>query len=264
MLLRLLTFSVPLCWVASIGWLLSVIWSPPESRMVEIDPREVYEIFFNWNESTNMTLLENGSRRGQVSISGGSGVEPETNEETRSLSVSGMLERFLPANDSRSIDLFWRGVLDFSGDLEMKRGDFSVRIPSRQLTAHLKMEGEPMEVSARAISNHVELFAYDGALQGNAMPMQVLPMASVLGVNQLTPQDLEFTTEARMGTFSFGGRDLRAYLLTFRRPETTGALRVYFSEAGEPLRIDSDFGMEAVSEILVPLEAYQKPGEKKS
>jgi len=34
------------------------------------------------------------------------------------------------------------------------------------------------------------------------------------------------------------------------------------SEVGEPLRIETDFGVEAVSEILVPLDAYLKRKEK--
>ena len=259
MLLRFLTVSIVLLWVASMGWLLSVIYAPPESRMVEIDPREVYEVFFNWNETTNMTLLESGTRRGQVSISGGSGIDPDTAEFTKSLSVSGMLESFLQGDGERSVDLFWRGVIDFTEEMELHQGDFSVRVPGRQLTAHLKMSGEPMQISARALSNQVEMFSYEGALEDGVMPLQLLPMASILGVNQLTAGDLALSTEARMGTFSFGGRDLRAYLLTFQRPEAEGALRVYLSEAGEPLRIESDFGMEAISEILVPLDAYQKP-----
>lgn len=262
MLLRILTLTIVAFWVATVAWLLSVIWAPPESRMVEIDPREVYEVFFNWNESTNMTLLENGARRGQVSISGGSGIDPDTVELTRSLSVSGMLESFLPGEGSRSIDLFWRGVIDFTEEMELHKGDFSVRVPSRQLTAHLKLEGDPLQMSARALSDRAVLFSYEGAVEGGSLPLQVLPMASTLGLNQITPDDVALDTEARMGTFSFGGRDLRAYLLTFRRSESEGALRVYLSEAGEPLRIESDFGMEAVSEILVPLDAYRKPGEK--
>ncbi len=259
MLLRILTLSIIALWIASIGWLLSVIWAPPESRMVVIDPQEVYEVFFDWNESTNMTLLENGSRRGQISIAGGSGIDPDTVELTRSLSVSGMLEEFLPEEGSRSINLFWRGVIDFSEEMKLLKGDFSVRIPSKQLTAHLELEGNPLQVSARALSDRAVLFSYEGAVEGGSLPLQVLPMASMLGLNQMTSSDVVLDAEARMGTFSFGGRDLRAYLLTFQRSESEGALRVYLSEAGEPLRIESDFGMEAVSEILVPLDAYKKP-----
>jgi hypothetical protein len=35
-------------------------------------------------------------------------------------------------------------------------------------------------------------------------------------------------------------------------------VRAYLSEVGEPLKIESDLGFEAVSEILVPLDAYRR------
>ena len=61
-----------------------------------------------------------------------------------------------------------------------------------------------------------------------------------------------------MGEYSFGGRDMRAYLLILRAVEQDMTFRVYFSEVGEPLKVETDFGFEAISEILVPLEAYRK------
>jgi len=85
---RLFTVFVVLFWAASVGWLCAVVWAPPESRMSRVDPREVYDTFFAWNDSTSMTLLENGARRGQLTVSGGSGVDPGAN----TLSFSGSLE----------------------------------------------------------------------------------------------------------------------------------------------------------------------------
>jgi hypothetical protein len=55
-----------------------------------------------------------------------------------------------------------------------------------------------------------------------------------------------------------GGREMRAFLLTLRSDKQAQEVRIYLSEAGEPLRIESDLGFEAVSEILVPLDAYQR------
>jgi hypothetical protein len=69
---------------------------------------------------------------------------------------------------------------------------------------------------------------------------------------------LRFTTDARVGNFNLGGREMRAFLLTLRSDKQAQEVRIYLSEAGEPLRIESDLGFEAVSEILVPLDAYQR------
>lgn len=292
---RLFSVFVVVFWLLTMGWLVAVVWAPPESRMARVDPREVYSVFFAWNESTNMTLLDNGLRRGQITISGGSGEVSDTGKFTNSLSLSGMLDSNDGQEVSRRIDLFWKGVLEFSESLEMDLAEFSIRVPSRQSTAHLALErkekpasdpgtesddegdGErsstgtidlakgdfPFIFRARALINRQEIFSFDSSVTGSsALPLQMLPFGSVMGIDSFQPDQLKFDVEARRGTFTFGGRDLRAYLLIFRAVEQEGALRVYLSEAGEPLRIETDLGFEAVSEILVPLDAYRKNSDK--
>ena len=78
MLLRIVPIFIVTFWLASVAWLCAVVWAPPESRMAQVDPRQVYDVFFAWNESTNMTLLDNGMRRGQITIAGSSGDDLET------------------------------------------------------------------------------------------------------------------------------------------------------------------------------------------
>jgi len=75
------------------------------------------------------------------------------------------------------------------------------------------------------------------------------------------PSLADFNIDARMGNFTFGGRDLRAYLLIVSAGENGESMRIFLSEVGEPLRIETDFGFEAVSEILMPLDAYLKKNE---
>ena len=55
---------------------------------------------------------------------------------------------------------------------------------------------------------------------------------------------------------------MRAYLLILRTVEQDVIFRVYFSELGEPFKVETNFGFEAISEILVPLEAYRKSQEQ--
>lgn len=275
---RLLSVVIVLFWLASMGWLCAVVWAPPESRMAQVDAREVYSVFFNWNESTAMTLLENGVRRGQITIAGGSGEDPDTGVFTNSLSLSGTMESRETRNEDGSpqIDLFWRGLLDFSKSLGLQSGNFSVRVPTRQLSAHFSMvrkpDAEEMEVSkesfdfkARAVLNQQPLFEFDSLKgAGNALPLHLLPMKSMIGIESLDPQNLEFEAEARMGKFTFGGRDLRAYLLILRRPGSEESVRVFLSEVGEPLKLETDYGFEAISEMLVPLNAYSGGKEANS
>lgn len=270
---RLFSIAIVLFWLGSVAWLCAVVWAPPGSRMAKIDPREVYAVFFAWNDSTKMTLLENGVRRGEVTIAGGSGVEAQTGVFERFLSLSGQLDTFDERSGAPVVDLFWKGTLTFSETMESRGGEFSVRIPSKELTAMIAYEG-PIDglgpastpssgrtpMRARVAMGGREVFAigpdspFDPAM---AAPM-LGSLASMGGVNLLDPAQLAFTTEARVGSFNLGGREMRAFLLTLRSDEQDQELRVYLSEAGEPLRIESDLGFEAVSEILVPLEAYQR------
>lgn len=271
---RFFSIAIVLFWLGSVAWLCAVVWAPPGSRMAKIDPREVYAVFFAWNDSTKMTLLENGVRRGEVTIAGGSGVEAETGEFERFLSLSGQLDSFDERSGAPVVDLFWKGTLTFTEAMESRGGEFSVRIPSKELTAMIAYDGPipggagTMSVAstartpmrARVAMGGREVFAigpdspFDPAM---AAPM-LGPLASMGGVNLLDPAQLSFSTEARVGNFNLGGREMRAFLLTLRSEEQAQELRIYLSEAGEPLRIESDLGFEAVSEILVPLEAYQR------
>ena len=276
MLFRIVTVAIVGFWLASVGWLCAVIWAPPESRMAQVDPREVYEVFFAWNESTRMTLLENGSRRGEITIAGGSGDDRKTGLFVNSFSMTGTIDTIDPSNDFPGIDLSWRGLAEFSRELEFDSGDFSVRIPGLNMSAHVSLEGRPMVTKAAVSMSEIPVFRFDSSKDSfNSGSLQSLPLAgafggglpfsSMAGKGELDESVLDsLKVDARMGNFTFGGRDLQAYLLIFSSGDHDEAMRVFLSGVGEPLRIETDFGFEAVSEILMPLEAYLKKKESPS
>lgn len=275
MLPRILTVVVVAFWLASVGWLCAVVWAPPESRMARVDPREVYEVFFSWNESTRMTLLESGSRRGEVTVAGSSGEHRKTGAFSNAISLSGTVDTLDPANDFPGIDLSWRGLAEFNRGIEFQYGDFSLRIPGLSLTAHLSVAGDPPATKASVSIGDLPVFQYDSAKTSlNAESLMALAFASFPGgglpletrwkegAMAATPD--QFEVAARMGNFSFGGRNLRAYLLIVKHKDREGSVRIFLSEAGEPLRLETDFGLEVVSEILVPLDAYLKKNDNTS
>lgn len=263
MLQKSLTIAIIAIWLGSMGWLCAVVWAPPESRMAQVDPREVFEVFFAWNESTRMTLLDNGSRRGEINIAGSSGNDVRTGKFANTLSVTGSIDALDQQNDEPGIDLFWRGFAEFGPEIAFDRGEFSVRVPRSGLTAHAAMEGMPPVVKASLMMGNKTIFETDSSQPSIGFDaLKMLPMVSVLGLDKVDPESLKFDVEARMGDFSFGGRDLRAYLLTLSSGEQeSGGVRIFLSEVGEPLRIESDLGFEAISEILMPLDAYSKKKE---
>lgn len=274
MLFRILPLGIVLFWLGSVGWLCAVVWAPPGSRMARVDPREVYRVFFSWNDSTNMSLLEHGVRRGQVTVSGGSGNDPVTGAFTRDLSLSGSLERYDPRSVSHLVDLFWKGTVSFTEGMALLEGDFSIRVPGEDLSARLHYLESAGTVELRVSKDGREILGFDDLASGAGGSTAESPLAMLgamaggasgglgalggLGPGSLHPGALSLEAGARMGNFNFGGRDMRAYLLTLRHPAHHQELRVYLSEAGEPLKIESDLGFEAVSEILVPLDAYRR------
>jgi len=229
-------------------------------------------VFFAWNEQTTMTLLDNGSRRGEITIGGSSGDDRKTGQFSNVFSMTGTIDTIDPSNDFPGIDLSWRGSAEFSRELEFNSGDFSVRIPGLNLSAHMDLEGDPMVAKAQVSMSEIPIFRFDSSANSlNSGTLQSLPFSSILGESlpfasmlesgEVDPSLADFNIDARMGNFTFGGRDLRAYLLIVSAGENGESMRIFLSEVGEPLRIETDFGFEAVSEILMPLDAYLKKNE---
>ncbi len=264
---RIISPAIVLFWAASVGWLCALVWAPPGSRMALVDPLEVYRVFFSWNDSANMTLLENGTRRGQLTVSGGSGLEPGTGEISRDLSFSGTLETYDSVGDSNLVDLFWKGTVAFSAAMVLRETDFSVRLPGKELSAHIGYSAATGEGNVRVMMAGREVLHFDGAQPGTlegtggllpSLPAMIGAAGIPGGLAAFHPAMMKVETTARIGRFNFGGRDRRAYFITFRQPDQDQEIRVFLSEAGEPLKIESDLGFEAISEILVPLDAYRR------
>lgn len=271
MQLRLLSIAIILFWMGSVAWLSAVVWAPAGSRMSEIDPREAYSVFFAWNESTTMTLLENGTRRGQVTVNAGSGEEEESGEFQRFFSVSGSFDRYDERSASNLVELFLKGTFVFNEAMESRGGLMAARVPGRDLRAEIefkpKGDGEKPMVRGKVEMGGREMFSFDSEADGSgsnsSMILSMLGAAPggglpIPGIGALDPSAMKFTTEAKVGRFHLAGREMRAYLLTFRGENEGGEVRVFLSEAGEPLRIETDLGFEAISEILVPLDAYKR------
>ncbi|MDP4583690.1 MAG: hypothetical protein NWT04_07185 [Verrucomicrobiales bacterium] len=257
MLSRIIPPAIVLFWLGSVGWLSAVVWAPPGSRMSEVDPFEVYRVFFSWNDSANMILLENGTRRGQVTVSGGSGNDPASGEFTRNLSLSGSIETYDPSSASNRVDLFWKGTVEFSEPMALQETDFSVRIPGKELSVQLRHSEKDKSGKVRVTMAGRELLSFDSTTPGPGNGI-LGALGGLGGLDALNPAAMKLEITARRGNFNFGGRDMRAYFVTLHNPDHDQEIRVYLSEVGEPLKIESDLGFEAISEILVPLDAYRR------
>jgi len=262
MLFRLLSVLVVALWLGSLVWLAVEQLAPPESRMTEIDPGEVYDVFFNWNDTANLTLLEQGRRRGQLAIAGGSGSTADSPDITRVLSLSGVIEAYDPGAVTTKVEMFFRGLLELAENNSLKKGEAAVRLPDRQLNATLILEGKPLRYQLKSTLRGADWLSFQGGGEGQetgaALPPALLPLMGMLGLESFDPATVSWSQQARYGEFSLLGRRMNAYRLSFKSDDFDSELRIYFSQVGEPLWIDSDFAYEAISEVLVPLEAYRR------
>ena len=247
------------------AWLAKTIFTPDEAGMVPVDPRRPIDVFFGWNNSAQLTLMKNGERVGQITVAGFDGKQP--NGETRNgpgFSISGTLDKLIDddrGNTISTVGMFGRSLIEFKDDLSIGLGKFLFRIPSSDLSVQAAIEGENQDLTVKAVLGGRKIFSYDGATQseeeltgfgmGNAIVKKTLDSVG-------DPSQLKWELEAFRGIHRMAGRRFPAYLMKFSVPELDQELRIYFSESGEPLQIDSDLGYQAMSEMLVPLDAFRR------
>lgn len=265
--LRIFQIAAALFWLGTVVWLVATVMAPPGSRMRGVEAEEAYMTFFRWNDTTNMALLENGRYRGKVSVSGTSGEDRREGRFLNSVSVVGSLEDAPGA--AGGTELSWRGLLEFTEEMGLNRGEFSLRVPGRELSLQLRFGGSSGDTwEGEASLGGVTLFRREGSA-GEGLPelpagtSALLPALGLDPSTDLDPGAWKFDLKARRGVFPLGGRALPGYLLAVSQADAGIEIRIFFSEAGEPLRVETGFGFEAVSEMLVPLEAYRKSGTRR-
>ncbi len=266
-MVRLFQCGIVLFWLASLGWLAATVWKTDEAGMVPVDPRRPVETFFGWNNSSQMTLLEGGVRVGQVTVAGfsdGAGEGPDAGEG--GFSLTGTLDRVVDderGGTVRTVGVFWRSLIEFRPGFVLDEANVLFRVPERQLNVQLAVAGPEAVLTARAVMGGNTLFEYDGAASaGNASVWDGLPplagqMVAPMLAGLPNPASWDWKVEAFRGRRRFAGRRLPVYLLRLSAAQSDHSLSVYFTESGEPLRIDTSFGYGALSEVLAPLSAFR-------
>jgi len=278
MIFRLTSVLIVLFWAGTTGWLIRTVWFTDEDRFEPIAAEEVMGAFFRWNDTTNLTILENGVKIGQMALGGLEGKDPRTGEVLRGLSSSGTLdEPEMETLGSASLTgLTWRLNANFAETSDLIDLETVIRVPRQNLNVRLEWKGEPPVLAARAMiggvtiyeSGHLSVDEADD--RGAAALIENSPAVAAAkagafplpGLGGKGPEGLadasawEPKIEASKGMMDAAGRGLPVYLLKIRFGNSGlgEPLRLYLSEAGEPLRIDTGWGFEAVAEVLIPVE----------
>ena len=275
MIPRLLSAFIILFWLATTGMLVRSIWFGEESRFEPVDPTEALGAFFQWNETSTLTIVENGQKIGQMVVSGFEGRDPRTGDFARGLSTQGTLDGRAESTGESGESLVgtsWRLTADFGESIELEHFDLKLRIPQQELDVRLALEGEPATLGARVIAGEMVIYETgslaEGSQPGVAPGTLPAPVAGALppqaamgwlpggGLVASDPEAWKPDVKASRGLMVVAGSRQPVYLVEVRLGSDLSStpLKLYFSEAGEPWRIDTGWGYEAMAEVLIPIE----------
>lgn len=254
-MVRTLQIVVIAFWLFTIGALLKTIYSPGEAGFVELDVRRPLQNFFEWNDSTRMNLYQDQRELGSLSVVAFNSAKQSRPGFSFSTTLMKEVEPHL-------MGAFINALFKFNEDFSLHKGAFTFKLPSQQLTTQLHTD-DNNELKALVKKGDQTLFNYEGSRDGSPTPamlgmIQGNPMAAgllaSLGQTQ-TDSDNENgalwggKVKAYRGFHRINGRRLPVFLLKIE-PVSQQEIRIYFTESGEPLVIESDFGIYAISEVL--------------
>lgn len=280
MIPRLLSAFILIFWLATTGLLVRSIWFGEETRFEPVDPSEALGTFFKWNETSTLTIVENGQKIGQMVVSGFEGRDPRTGDFARGLSTQGTLDgRAESAGEGGEslVGTSWRLTADFGQAVELEHFDLKLRIPQQELDVRLALEGDPPSVHAQVMAGEMVIYesgspsaeTLPGAAKKAGAPASsavgTLPSYAAMGglpggsLLAMDPEAWKPDVKASRGLMVVAGSRQPVYLVEVRFGADTSTLplKLYFSEAGEPWRIDTGWGYEAMAEVLIPVEGAQ-------
>lgn len=275
---RLLSAFIIVFWLATTGMLVRSIWFGEERRFEEVDPKQALGAFFQWNEISTLTIVENGQKIGQMVVSGFEGIDPRTGRFARGLSTQGTLDgRALEIGETGEalVGTSWRMTADFGESIDLEGFELKMRIPQQQLEVRLQLAGEPPTLGARVLSGDTVIYetgeltadslvggprtgsgSKPGSVAGSpasAAAMGWLPGGGLMA----DPEGWKPEIRASRGMMEVAGSRQLVYLVEvwFGGDTSGNPVKLYFSEAGEPWRIDTGWGYEAMAEVLIPIES---------
>ena len=248
MVVRTLQFLVFGFWLFTMGALLKAIYSPDEAGFVELDVRRPAQNFFQWNDSTRMTLYQDQRKLGRLSVV----AFEKTNDSQPGFSLSTTLTEGV---DPQMLGAFTSALFKFKDDFTLSRGSFIFKLPSRQLVAQIHTDSDD-QLTASVKMGEETLFDYQGSKEGSPNPamlgmLQANPMAGGLfaALNSGGEGQWQEKIKAYRGKHRVNSRRLPVYLFKIE-PTAQQEIRIYFTESGEPLVIETSFGIYAISEVL--------------
>ena len=240
-----------------------------------MDPEKVLGMFFSWTEGADLTILKDGQRIGQMSLSTQEKKMSSGDEGLREVSMAGSLggmsvKHRAGAGGARDKEFHWRGVMSVTDDMNFPKGDFVLNMPKIGMGAQFGFDNPAGTISVDVRSGDKEIIKYKGSPTGlKDLPElgwigRLLPLDALLGGRMSEGMMKAWAPEltGRYGSTMVAGRRMLVYQLAIRGKNSSSGnqprteVKLYLSETGEPLRIETEWGYEALAAVLVPIDLY--------
>ena len=255
-MMRIFQASIVCFWLATMVWLAKTILTPDEAGMIQVDPRRPVQTFFSWNDTAGMILLQNGVKLGEVQMVG---YPADEDGDPAGFSIALILNGEV---ETPVMGTFVRGLFRVNPDFSLHSSDFLFRIPSSDFKVLASAKSDGNVTMADAFLGGNKIFSFNSqtseAIDPGMMGMvKNHPLASELLSNAGDPADWKWQIEAYRGMHKFSGKRLPVYLIKLSLQQAQQSVRFYFSDSGEPLKVETDLGYQAISEMLSPVEKYK-------
>lgn len=250
MIARILSGFIILFWMTMTGLLVRKVWFPDESRLAEVSPRAVYELFAARGEPSYLDIFRDRNRIGTFQITPVFGTVDRP--AVSRLNVQGRVH-LGGMGDDGGRELQMRGAFAFTPDGEMTRSRLEIQLNRPRLRLRIDQSGENdgmvefTHEDSVLFSSRLTAFAEgDG---GNPY-LHVLLAAAGISLQDLhaarnrAEAGTRFT--ARHGILTIEDRKFDGYVVSSAAPGEPG-IRVYIDNAGQLLKMETPFGYSMLS-----------------
>ena len=259
MIYRLSCAAVIVFWLVMTLLLVMRSYFSSEDRLPLVkDVDGVIELFIQNPNTSELKVYRDRKVVGSISIS----PKPLENGNRR-LMMTALGEIDFPGVDRQ--DIGWRGALELTPDNEVAQLDLSVTFTDPRMKVGLQFDPETFKVNYVVEQNGERLI--DSANQ-DSKPVKRVQF--LLGLWGLSPEKLrrkeqrraglveEDAIKVRFGKVTIGGERQTAYIL-YLKPMRDRGFKVYFSEAGEILKIGASGDRDQVWGYEILSDGFRQP-----
>jgi hypothetical protein len=230
---------------------------PEESRLSEVSPAALFELFASRSEGADMDVYEGPAITGRARLTPLSGpANPNRRIDSLRLAINGTLLLRGPFARYGQLNLGSRLTVSSTG--EVSNYDISLRLLKAEPSIELRIvqnDGQPWP-AITLTQGSATLFRSDSGAKPDAATQSLLDLmqsASGITADLAAPSREPATISARGGRITVANRSVDGYIVSLSHPSQPAAFRIYLASTGELLRIATPAGFDLLSDDLRPV-----------